>query len=57
MDTTAFSGGGITVWGCFYFNCKENFNVLQGNLNGVAYCDNVLNAHVPILMTIHWLTG
>ena len=40
------------------FNCKEDFNVLQGNLNGVAYGDNVLNVHVvPILMIIHWMTG
>ena len=39
----------VTVWRCFSFNCKLHLHVLQGNLNGVAYRDNVLaiDAHVP----------
>ena len=44
--TTAFGGGGVTVWGCFSFNCKLDLHVLQGNINGVAYRDNVLSTHV-----------
>ena len=46
MGTAAFGGGGVTVWGCFSFNCKLGLQVLQGNLNGVAYRDNVHNEHV-----------
>ena len=46
MGTTAFGGGGVTVWGCFSFNCKLPLHFLQGNLNGVGYRDNVLDAHV-----------
>ena len=34
--TTVFSGGGVTVWGCFSFNCKLDLHVLQSNLNGVG---------------------
>jgi transposase len=34
--TTAFGGGGVTVWGCFSFNCQLDLHVLQGNINGVA---------------------
>jgi len=46
LGTTAFGDGVVTVWWCFSLNCKLDSHVLQGNLNGVAYRDNVLNAHV-----------
>ena len=46
MGATAFGGGGVTVCGCFSFICKLDLHILQSNLNGVAYHDNVLNAHV-----------
>ena len=36
---TAFGGGGVTVWGCFSFDCEY---VLDGNLTGQKYRDNVL---------------
>jgi hypothetical protein len=25
MGTTAFGGGGVTVWGCFSFDCKLDY--------------------------------
>ena len=42
MGTTAFGGGGVTVWGCFSFDCKLDLYVLDGNLTGQKYRDNVL---------------
>ena len=42
LGTTAFGGGGVTVWGCFSFDCKLDFYVLDGNLTGQKYRDNVL---------------
>ena len=47
MGITAF---GETVWRCFSFNCKLDLRVLQGNLNGIAYRHNMLNAHIPHLL-------
>jgi hypothetical protein len=41
LGTTAFGGGGVTVWGCFSFDCKLDLYVLDGNLTGQKYCDNV----------------
>ena len=35
-------GGGVTVWGCFSFDCKLDLYVLDGNLTGQKYRDNVL---------------
>jgi hypothetical protein len=32
--TSAFGGGGVTVWGCFSFDCKLDLYVLDGNLIG-----------------------
>jgi hypothetical protein len=34
LGTTAFVCGGVTVWGCFSFDCKLDLYVLDGNLNG-----------------------
>ena len=46
MGTIAFGGGGVTVWGCFSFDCKLDLYVLDGNLIGQKYGDNVLAPHV-----------
>ena len=46
LGTTAFGGGGVTVWGCFSFDCKLDLCVLDGNLTGQKYRDNVLAPHV-----------
>ena len=46
LGTTAFGGGGVTVWGCFAFDCKLDLYVLDGNLTGQKYRDNVLAPHV-----------
>ena len=46
MGTTAFGGGGVTVWGCFSFDCKLDSYVLDGNLTGQKYHDNVLAPRV-----------
>jgi hypothetical protein len=32
LGTTAFGGGGVTVWGCFSFDCKLDLYVIDGNL-------------------------
>jgi hypothetical protein len=34
LGTTAFGGGGVTVWGCFSIDCKLDLYVLDGNLTG-----------------------
>ena len=46
LGTTAFGGGGVTVWGCFSFDCKLVLYVLDGNLTGQKYRDNVLAPRV-----------
>jgi hypothetical protein len=46
LGTTAF--GGVTVWGCFSFDCKLDWYVLDGNLTGQKYRDNV-RLHVRIV--------
>jgi hypothetical protein len=38
--------GGVTVWGCFSFDCKLDLYVLDGNLTGQKYRDNVLAPRV-----------
>ena len=42
LGTTAFGGGGVTLWGCFSFDCKLDLYVLDGNLTGQKHRDNVL---------------
>jgi hypothetical protein len=39
LGTTAFEGGGVTVWGCFSFDCKLDLYVLDCNLTGQKYRD------------------
>ena len=41
-----FWGWGVTVWGCFSFDCKLDLYVLDGNLTSQKYCDNVLAPRV-----------
>jgi hypothetical protein len=41
-----FWGWGVTVWGCFSFDCKLDLYILDGNLTGQKYRDNVLAPHV-----------
>ena len=59
LGTTAFGGGGVTVWGCFSFDCKLDLYVLDGNLTGQKYRDNVLAPRVVPYFDNHmrWLTG
>ena len=45
MDTSAFGGGGVSVWG-LSLNCRLDLHVLQGNLSDVTYRDNALSSHV-----------
>ena len=56
MGTTAFGGGGVTVWGCFSFDCKLDLYVLDGNLTGQKYRDNVLAPRVVPHFDNHALT-
>ena len=44
--TTTFAFGGVAVWGCFSFDCKLDLYVLDGNLTGQKYRDNVLAPRV-----------
>ena len=46
LGTTAIGGGGVTVCGCFFFVCKLDLYVLDGNLTGQKYRDNVLAPRV-----------
>ena len=43
--TATFGCGGVTVCGCISFNCTLDSHFLQGNVNIVAYYNNVLSAH------------
>jgi hypothetical protein len=47
LGTTAFRGGGVTVWGCFSFDCKLDLYVLDGNLTGQKYRDTVKGKTTP----------
>jgi transposase len=42
VGTTAFGGGGVTVWGCFSLTCKIDLYVLDGTLTGQKYRDEIL---------------
>jgi hypothetical protein len=42
VGTTAFGGGGFTVWGCFSLNCKIDLYVIGGTLRGQKYRDQIL---------------
>ena len=53
--TTAFGSGGVTVWGCFSFDCKLVLYVFDGNLTGQKYRDNVLAPRVVPLFDNHAL--
>ena len=41
-----FWGWSVTVWGCFSFDCKLDLYVLDGNLTGQKYRENVLAPRV-----------
>ena len=40
--TTAFGGGGVTVWRCFSLDCKMDLYVLNGTMTGQKYRDNII---------------
>jgi hypothetical protein len=42
VGTTAFGGGGVTVWRCFSLNCKIDLYVLDGTLTGQKTRDEIL---------------
>jgi hypothetical protein len=46
VGTTAFGGGGFTVWGCFSLNCKFDLYVIDGTLRGLKYRDQILRSLV-----------
>ena len=46
MGTTAFRGGGVTVWFFFSFDCRFDLYFLDGNLTGQKYRDNVVASRV-----------
>jgi hypothetical protein len=41
LGTTAFGGGGVTVWGCFSFDCKLDLYVLDGEASDYSACANM----------------
>jgi transposase len=41
-----YRGWGVTVWGCFSFDCKLDLYTFDGNLTGQKYRDNVLAPRV-----------
>ena len=45
VGTTAFGGGGVTVWGCFSLTCKIDLYVLGGTLTGQKYRDDSVGNH------------
>jgi transposase len=46
LGTTVLGFGGVTVWGCFSFDCKLDLYVLDGNLTCQKYRDNVFAPRV-----------
>jgi hypothetical protein len=46
VGTTAFGGGGFTVWGCFFLNCKIDLYVIDATLRGQKYRDQILRSLV-----------
>ena len=56
LGTTVFGSGGVTVCGCFSFDCKLDLYVLDGNLTGQKYLDNVLASRVVPHFDNHALT-
>jgi hypothetical protein len=46
LGTTAFWGVGVTLWGCFSFDCKLDLYVLDGNPTVQKYRDNVFAPRV-----------
>ena len=46
VGTTAFGGGGFTVWGCFFLNCKIDLYVIDAILRGQKYRDQILRSLV-----------
>ena len=46
FGNNCFWGWGVTVWGCFSFDCKLDLYVLDGNLTGQIYRGNVLAPRV-----------
>lgn len=44
LGTTAFGGGGVTVWGGFSYDCKLNLYVVDGTMTGQKYRNDVINA-------------
>jgi hypothetical protein len=46
VGTTAFGGGGFTVWRCFSLNCKIYLYVIYGTLRGQKYRDQILRSLV-----------
>lgn len=43
LGTTAFGGGGVTVWGCFSYDCKLDLYPLDGTLTALKYRDQILD--------------
>ena len=46
FGNNCFWGWGVTIWGCFSFDCKLDLYVLDGNLTGQKYRHNVLAPRV-----------
>ena len=46
FGNNCFWGWGVTVWGCFSFDCKLDLYVLDGNLTGQIYRGNMLAPRV-----------
>jgi len=42
VGTTAFGGGGVTIWGRFSLNCKLDLYVPDRTLTGQKYHDKIL---------------
>lgn len=46
IETVAFGGGSIMVWGCVSHDCKLALKTVRGNLNGQKYQRDILAASV-----------
>jgi hypothetical protein len=57
VGTTAFGGGGFTVWGCFSQKCNLDLYVLDGTLTGQKYRDQTLRPLVVLHFDCHPLAS
>ena len=53
VERHLFGGGSIMVWGRITGNARTPLVVINGNLTGARFCDEILHAHVVLFVRQH----